>query len=200
MGKSKVLNVRDLVLIAVVGIAFGVLAAYYATLDMMMISLLGPLGSSITYGFFFVSALLAGYIVQKPGAALLAGIINGFGQALAGNPWGIIALIYGLLNGGGAELGFLAFRYRRWNLVSLSVGATITAIACYIYEYFQYSYAEFSVGYRIATLVVRIVSGIVLGAVLSWAIGRGVARTGVLSGFNLGKAALQEKREKKPSG
>ncbi len=199
MKSNSVLNIRELILVAVIGIAFGVLAAYYATLDMMMISILGPLGSSITYGFFYVSALLAGYIVQKPLASLLSGVINGFGQALAGNPWGIITLIYGLLQGGGTELGFLAFRYRRWNLPSMLVGGGISAIFTYIYEYFQYSYAEFSVGYRIATLVVRIISGMVLGALLTWGIGKGVARTGVLSGFNLGKAELEAKRAEKSS-
>jgi energy-coupling factor transport system substrate-specific component len=195
VASDKILNIRDIVLVAVIGIAFGVLAALYATLDMMMISFLGPLGSSITYGFFYVSALLAGYIVQKPLAALLSGIINGFGQALAGNPWGIITLIYGLLQGGGTELGFLVFGYNRWDLVPMLVGGGFSAVFTYIYEYVQYGYAEFSIWYRIATLIVRVLSGMVLGALLSWGIGKAVARTGVLSGFKLGKAELEAKRE-----
>jgi energy-coupling factor transport system substrate-specific component len=201
MNRSQVLNIRDLMLIAVLGIAFGILAAYYATVDMMMISALGPLGSSITYGFFYVSAILAGYIVQKPLAALLCGVINGFGQALAGNPWGIITLIYGLLQGGGTEVGFLAFRYRRWDMWSMSAGAAVSAILTYIYEYFQYSYAQFSVGYQVAVLVVRIASGMVLGALLAWVLGRAIARTGVLSGFALGKAEAEARviaRESNP--
>ena len=197
MAKDKVLNVRDLILIAVIGIAFGVLAAYYATIDMMMISFLGPLGSSITYGFFYVSGLLAGYIVQKPFAALLSGVINGFGQALAGNPWGIISLIYGLLQGGGAELGYLSFGYRRWNLPSMLAGGAISAVFTYIYEYFQYSYAQFSIGYQIFTLVFRILSGMLLGSLVSWGIGKSVARTGVLTGFNLGKVELERRSKEK---
>ena len=191
MKRSNVLNIRDLILVAVIGVAFGVLSAYFATVDMMMISFLGPLGSSITYGFFYISPLLAGYIVQKPGAALLSGIINGFGQALAGNPWGIITLIYGVLQGGGTEAGFLAYRYRRWGLPGMLAGGGISGVLTYIYEYFQYSYGQFSVPYRLATLVVRIISGMILGALLAYGIGNGIARTGVLSGFNLGRARLE---------
>ena len=58
MEKSRVLNLRDILLIAVIGVAFGVVNSIYAAVDIAMIGAFGPLGSSITIAVFFIAPLL----------------------------------------------------------------------------------------------------------------------------------------------
>ena len=193
--KSTVMNIRDLLLVAVIGTVFGVVNAFYAAVDVAMIAALGPLGSSITIGVFFIAPLLASLIVQKPGAALLAGVILGFGETLAGNPWGIVTLIYGSIEGIGVELGYLLFfRYKRYDLTTVAVAAAVIVPIHFGYEYIQYGFSEYSVGYNLGTFGARVVSAVV-GGWLAYQIGKAVARTGVLTGFAFGKAEAEAGRE-----
>ena len=194
MDRSRVLNIRDLLIIAVIGVVFGAVNSIYAAIDVAMIGLLGPLGSSITIGVFFIAPLLAMFIVRKPGAGILAGAILGVGEALMGNPWGVVTLIYGAIEGIMVEVAFLAFRYNRWDLAAMVIAGAVIAPLHYVYEYFAYGFSEFSVVYNAGTLLARIASGMV-GGVLAYAIGKGLARTGVLSGFPIGKEEAERRTE-----
>mgnify|MGYP000477177468 CR=1 FL=1 len=52
-----------------------------------------------------------------------------FVEALLGNPFGVAhALLIGMAQGVGAEIGFAAFRYRRWDVVSTALAGALTGL------------------------------------------------------------------------
>ena len=73
-----------------------------------------PPGQAVMYGVWLLPAVLAPLIVRKPGAALFAELIAAVVSALLGSAWGTLVLLYGLLQGVAGEVGFAAFRYRRF--------------------------------------------------------------------------------------
>lgn len=102
----------ELVFIAIVGVVFGlinnVLGIVFTALNAVNPML------ALFFAPFGIVTILVGYVVRKPGAALLAGVINGLVQFLAGNPAGAWSIAFGLAHGVGAELIFLGFRYRNY--------------------------------------------------------------------------------------
>lgn len=117
----------ELVFIAIVGVVFGIvnnlLGIVYTGLNAinpMLALLFAPFG---------IVAVLAGYVVRKPGAALLAGIINGLVQFLAGNPAGLWALGFGLAHGVGTEVIFAAFGYRNYGWLACFLAGFLDGVA-----------------------------------------------------------------------
>lgn len=103
----------ELVFIAIVGVVFGLVNNLLGVV-FTAINAINPL-LAMFFAPFGIVTILVGYVVRKPGAALLAGVINGLVQFLAGNPAGAWAIGFGLAHGVGAELVFLAFRYRNYS-------------------------------------------------------------------------------------
>src|SRR5262245_38968481 len=89
---------RDIVVAAVLGVAFGVvfwawgLAWYgpFAVLD----GIFPPLRDTL-YAVWLVPAVLAPLIVRKPGAALFAEMVAAGVSALLGSAWGVDTLLSG---------------------------------------------------------------------------------------------------------
>ena len=100
----------DLLVTVLIGAAFGVAFLGYGQLY----TLIGPLTAAfkpaegLLAGIWFLPAMLAGLIVRKPGAALLAEMIAAVLSMLLGSQWGWGTAISGLMQGGGVELAFLS--------------------------------------------------------------------------------------------
>jgi energy-coupling factor transport system substrate-specific component len=177
------LTVIDILTLAVIGIVFGVLSAFWQTIYIGAGAVAGPLGSAIVGGFVCIPAILAPYIIRKPGVALLAEIISVFGQVLAGNPFGVIILVYGLAQGLPAELVFLATRYKRWDWPILLAAGALSQAGSWVASVWVFSFFTFSIPLLIAVLVAQMISGAVLAGVVSKLLGDGLLRTGVLDNF-----------------
>ncbi len=82
----------------------------------------GPLNSDLLIAWEEYGAVLAAYLVRKPGAATVAMTINGFGQFFVDGFQGPHHLLYGVA-GLGADVVFTLFRYKRYGArVSLLAG------------------------------------------------------------------------------
>lgn len=172
------------VLAVATGILFWVWNQLYATVFQ---AIPFPFSYAIN-GVWMVGGLLVPYIVRRPGAAFLGEFVAAFVSMLLVNQWGVVTLLSGLFQGVGAELGFAAFRWRRFDLPVLLVAAVGAQTAGYLLDSVYFGYlTAYSTAAVIAGLVIALASALLLGALVAWALGRALARTGVLASFPLGR-------------
>ncbi|ATG55238.1 ABC transporter permease [Brachybacterium ginsengisoli] len=178
----------DLLVTVLIGAAFGVAFLGYGQLY----TLIGPLTAAfkpaegLLAGIWFLPAILAGLIVRRPGAALLAEMIAAVLSMLLGSQWGWGTAISGLLQGGGVELAFLLTRYRRYTLPVAILGGVLAALLEWGWERFAY-YQEMSWGFSGAMLGFFLISGALLCGVLGWAATRALVATGAVDSLAAGR-------------
>ena len=93
------------------------------------------------------------------------------------------ALIYGLVQGLGAELVFALFLYRKWNWSVLLLAASMAAVFSFGYDYLSQEQANLSIVFNAIQLAVFIISSWVFAAALSRYLGKRLVKTGLLDGF-----------------
>jgi energy-coupling factor transport system permease protein len=178
----------DLVVTAVLGVAFGVVFWAWNTLWVALDPAFKafPPGQAFMYGVWLVPGVLAMLVVRKPGAAIFAMVLASTVSALLGSQWGTQVIWYGVLEGLAPELVFLAFRYRRFALpVALTAGAAAGLMA-FVLDWFYY-YRDWSVGWLTAYAVILTASSVVIAGLGSWLLVRRLARTGALDAFASGR-------------
>jgi energy-coupling factor transport system permease protein len=189
-------TLMEIVVIAVVGVVNGVLGTPNAIAGRFLMTFSGTYGFllfSLIAGGFYVSAVLAGYIVRKPGAAMLAEVFNGIAQLLSGNPNGVVALLAGLLQGAGAEVAFAIWGYRKFTLPVVLLSGALSPILQQLPEAYYFGVGPLGIPYNILSLLIRMFSGAVYAGVIVIPLGIALAKAGVLRGTLLARA-VQEGR------
>ncbi|WP_122939996.1 ECF transporter S component [Brachybacterium sp. EE-P12] len=178
----------DLLVTVLIGAAFGVAFLGYGQLY----TLIGPLTAAfkpaegLLAGLWFLPAMLAGLIVRKPGAALLAELIAAVMSMLLGSQWGWGTAVSGLMQGGGVELAFLLTRYRRFTLPVAVLGGVLAALLEWGWEKLAY-YQEMSWAFSGTMLAFFLLSGALLCGVLGWAATRALVATGAVDSLAAGR-------------
>jgi energy-coupling factor transport system substrate-specific component len=175
---------RDIVVTAVIAVAFGVVFwawDYVWGYTAPLFSSFAP-GQYIGSGVWLMPAVVAPLIVRKPGAALFAELVAAIVSALLGNQWALDVVLSGLLQGAGAEIVFLAARYRRWTLLTALAAAAGSAIGEVIHDIPIY-YPTIGVVLQGAIVVIAVVSAVAIAGLGSWWLVRALRRAGVLEGF-----------------
>ena len=192
--KTKAWELKDMIMMAMLGVVFS--AVYLAVFDggVMLSTLLTPTGLSnfsfeIIYGVWFMAATLAAYIIRKPGVALVTEMLASAIELLMGNSGGLTVVLTGAIQGAGAELVFALFRYKKWDLASMSLAGMLSAVFIFIYELFYLNYIELAPTMLMAQLAVRFVSAIVFSGVICKLAGDGLAKTGVVKSYAIGAKA-----------
>jgi energy-coupling factor transport system substrate-specific component len=191
MTKTFKWQLKDIIMVAVLGLIFAVIYLAVLYLGVAVTAVLtpfglAPFGYEIFYGIWFMGATLAAFIIQKPGVAIVTEFLAAFLEFLMGNMGGPLVLVSGLMQGIGAEAGFAMFRYRRFDMASLCVSGVMSAVVSFAWGFVQNAYSLIAPGVIVAMLVVRIVSAIVFAGLISAAAGKGLAKTGVLKSYALG--------------
>jgi energy-coupling factor transport system substrate-specific component len=175
---------RDIVVTAVVAVAFGVVfwawGLAWAPLDGIFAAL--PWAKNLLYAVWLVPAVLAPLIVRKPGAALFAEMVAAGVSTLLGSQWGPDTLLSGFVQGAAAELVFAFTLYRSWSLPILAAAAVASAAAAWIHDWALY-YANVDVGTQVLVGLSMGVSALVLVAGGSVLLVRSLRASGVLEGF-----------------
>jgi energy-coupling factor transport system substrate-specific component len=184
-------RVVDIVVASVLGVAAGVIFWAWGLAW-------GPLSAALAFtpglggllaGGWLFAGVLGGLVIRKPGAALYTELVAAAVSALIGTVWGFETLIWGLVQGIGAEIVFALFFYANWRIgVALLAGAT-TGLAVGLLDTTFSSYAALDVAAKTTYVVSAIVSGVFLAGLLSWLAVRGLAATGALSRFASGRQA-----------
>jgi len=182
---------QDYVLLAVLAMVFG--AIYWAWLQpyLWVASIGAQVGQEALFGLWFISGLAGGYIIRRPGAALLAETLAAFAEILLGAPAGPILLITGFMQALGAELVFAATGYRSWGWRTMALAGLAAALVALPWNWFRLGYFALEPSLLILLLVVRSVSGAASGLAAK-AVSDLVAATGSLNSFSLGRERVRE--------
>ena len=178
----------DIVVTAAIAVAFGVVFwawnALWAAATPAFVAV--PPAQNILYGTWLAAGVVAGLVVQKPGAALFAELVAASVSLVLGSQWGLDAALSGLIQGVGAELGFALFRYRRWDLVAALLAAALSAVGAWIHDTPLY-YAELPLTDQLLIGVFMLISALVIAGVGAWWLVRALVQTGVLAQFPSGR-------------
>ena len=176
---------RDIVVAAVIGVAFGVVFWVWGMLwegPFAILNAVAPPLRDLVYAIWLIPAVLAPLIIRKPGAALFAEMVAAGVSALLGSLWGVDTLLSGFVQGAAAELVFAFTLYRIWTFPVLAVAAVASAAAAWIHDWVVY-YSAFDPVVQIVRGVAMAVSAIVFVAGGSVALHRALRQAGVLEGF-----------------
>lgn len=185
----------DLITAVMIGVAFGIAFIGWAQVTNLTHPLflaLPPL-AGLLGGFWWLPAVVAGLIIRRPGAALLAMLVGASVEPLLGGQWGIATLGSGLCQGVGVELGLLIFGYKRFTALAAMLGGLLAGLIETPYEWLTY-YQEWAVGYVAIYAVTMMISGALLGGLVGLALVKTLAATGVLAPFPPGRERAEAQR------
>lgn len=171
---------RDIVVAAVIGVAFGV---FFVLAGGIWASLagLGPL-QNLFYAIWLLPAIVAPLIVRKPGAALFAELVAAGLSAFLGSTWGVDTIMSGLMQGAAAELVFALTRHRSYRLPVLAGAGLAASLAAFVHDWFFY-YSGYAPDVLAVTVVLMAISGAILLPLAALGLVRALRQAGVLEGF-----------------
>ncbi len=183
----KSLTLFEIVLTFVLAVALGVAFWGWTFVYELAKPALKVMGLSyLTAGFWIMASILIPAIIRKPGVAILASIMAAFVESMITH-WGLMSLMWGLVQGLGAEIIFFIFAYRRWNIVILSFAAALSATLSYGLDYFIYGYHSIDLKLNILQLGSFILSAIFFAAISSDLLSKRLLRLGILDQFLIAK-------------
>ena len=181
----------DIVVTAVLGVAFGVAFAGWNALTLALFS--GPVNppAYLVSGVWLAAGVLAGLIIRKPGAAVFGEVVAAAVSAILGSVWGLDAILSGAIQGAGAELVFALFLYRAFSLPVAMLAGAGAAVGEWLHDMPIY-YPDLPLGVQLAIGAFMLVSGVLIAGLGSWLLVRALARTGVLAAFPSGREQQPE--------
>lgn len=184
----------DLLVIVMIGVAFGVAFAGYAMLYTVVepLTVAFPPAVGLLTGFWCLPALLALLIVRKPGAALGAELIAAALELMLGSKFSVGALASGLIQGLGFEIVFALARFGSVALPVVIGGSLLSTFFEWLYEIAVY-YPTWSFTSKALLLGCFWISALVLLAGLGLVIVKALASTGALNSFEVGREASRAK-------
>ncbi len=175
----------DIVVVAAIAVAFGVVFWFWNTFVWAWLGWLGEPWEYSIAGMWVMPAVVAPLIVRKPGAALYAEIVAAVLSVILVSPWGLDTLLSGFVQGAGAELifGFLLYRsFGPLTAVLAGAGAGLGMALHDIPVWFPTASTQLQIG--IASL--EIVSSALVAGLGGWLLVRALRRTGALQTFPSG--------------
>src|SRR3977135_411592 len=118
---------RDFIVAAALAVPLGLVLSFaYGFVWLTARGILPQLGD-VFDGFYIVGGVLVGYVIRRPGAALLGEMLAALIE-LPFTGFGAVVLWLGLVQGLGVEAVFLATRYRRFDLPIMLVAGAMGAL------------------------------------------------------------------------
>jgi energy-coupling factor transport system substrate-specific component len=191
-GISYSWKLRDIIMVAMLSIVFAVVylgAVYFAAFLSSLLTPAGlaPLGNELVFGVWFMASTLAAYTLQKPGAAVIAEVLAALMEVLLGNMYGPMVFVAGFIQGAGAEAAFALGRYKKFDLATMCFAATGSCVTSFLWGFVRSGFGLLSVRLLAVMFVIRLVSSVLFSGILCKLIGDGLAGTGLLKSYALGK-------------
>lgn len=181
---------RDIVVAAALAVPLGVV--YAGWLLGWAAAQVVPEISHLLGGLYVVAGVLVGYVLRRPGAALLGEMIAALVE-MPFTPYGAIVLWLGLLQGIGIEAVFAVTGYRRYGLPTLMAAGVAGALAVLFGRFYvAFGYASLDPLVQLLRLAATVVGGALLGGLLARLVGDALARTGVLNNFPIARDRVRE--------
>ncbi|MEG0779378.1 MAG: ECF transporter S component [Oscillospiraceae bacterium] len=191
--KKYAWKLKEVILVAMLCVVFGVvyLAGVYlaAFLSTVLTPFgLAPLANEIVFGIWFMAATLAAYLLQKPGVAVVAEVLAALIEVLMGNMYGPMVIVAGIIQGAGAEIVFAAFRYQRYDRTTMYLASVGCCITSFLWSFVRSGYGLLAPSLLVGMFCLRLVSSLLFSGILCKLMGDGLAKTGLLKGYALGRA------------
>lgn len=177
----------DVVVAAVLAVAFGAVFQLWNLLWTAVnpaFAVFPPL-QGLMYGVWLLPAVLVPMVVRRRGAALFGELLAAVVSALFGAPWGLLTIVYGVMQGGAAELVFALGLYRVWGLPTALLAGAAAGAAAVLLDLVLY-YADWASGWQLLYAGLVIPSAALIAGLGGWLLTRSLARTGVLADFPSG--------------
>ena len=181
MSSSSKWKLRDIVVLAVVAAVLGVVWmgwTYAYELAKGPLKALHPGLKYLLVGFWFTGGTVIPYLIRRPGAALAGELVAAGVQGLI-TQWGWTSLLWGLVQGAGSEVVFLATGYRRWNLRVFMAAGAVAGVFSWVLDFFYENYSALGALTWLIQVVSASVSGAVLAGLLAWQLGKGLEKAGI---------------------
>lgn len=189
-------KLKDVLMIAISAMLFGVVylgmvyAGSYLTALLTPFGL-GVLGNEPIFGVWFMAAVFTTYVIQKPGAGLIAEMTAALLEVLMGNFFGPIVFISGFIQGLGSELGFAFFGYQVYGYRS-TIGAAIgCTVLSFLWTGLRSAYWTFTPGLVALIFIIRLASSLLFCGIGCKLLGDALAKAGVLKGYALGRKSMK---------
>lgn len=183
----KSITIFEVVLTTVVAVALGVAFWGWTFVYEIAKPFLKIYGLSyLTAGFWIFASVFLSQIVRKPGIAIIASIIAAFVESLLTH-WGLMSVVWGVVQGLGAEIIFLAFAYKKWDLKVLVLASLLSAFFSYSLDFALYDYGNLSFSFNMIQLISFLFSAALLAGWLSAVISRRLVKLGLLDQFLIAK-------------
>jgi energy-coupling factor transport system substrate-specific component len=176
----------DIVVVAVLAVAFGVVFWAWGTYVWAWGSFLGPQAESLLTGVWLLPAVVCPLIVRRPGAALFGELVAASVSALLGSYWGLDTLASGLLQGAGAELIFLFTMYRSWGPITACLAAAGAGLGEVAHD-LTVNYSAIDRPGQLVIAGAEIASAVAIVGIGGWLLVRSLRRTGALEAFPSGR-------------
>jgi energy-coupling factor transport system permease protein len=174
----------DIVVAAVLAVAFGAVFQVWNVWWNATEFIFPPVRGSV-YGVWMIPAVLVPLVVRRPGAALFGETVAAIVSMLFGAPWGLLTLVYGLVQGGAAELIFAFGLYRSYSLPVALLAGGAAGLGGALLDLAFY-YPEWGVDWQVLYSSLVVLSSGLIAGLGSWLLVRALARSGVLSAFPSG--------------
>jgi len=171
---------RDIVIIAVIAAITGVVNTGVGNVWYLLNTSLGPLGGALLQGAFMWGYILTLWLVRKPGAALLVGVIESATEILLGNAAGIGTLGWGLSQGLAIEAVMAIANYNCYGLIAaVAAGAAASQFGT-VWTAIFYGWDPSTAKSVWLAVPINLVSGAILSGLLGYYLAKALAKTGLI--------------------
>jgi energy-coupling factor transport system substrate-specific component len=177
----------DIVVAAVLGVAFGVIFWAWGLLWNGPADAIPMPGRALIYGVWLVPAVLGALVIRRPGAAFFTETVAALVSVALGSGWGWTLVLQGPIEGLAAELVFAAFAYRVYRLPVAVLAGAAAGLAASVYDAVVWYGDTAWDTFRIPFILVTVLSSAVIAGLGSWALTRALAQTGALDRFPAGR-------------
>jgi energy-coupling factor transport system substrate-specific component len=176
----------DIIVVAVLAVAFGVVFWAWSTYVWVWLKPLGEPWEYVISGMWLMPAVVAPLIVRKPGAALFAELVAAVVSVLLGSQWGLDTLLSGFVQGAGAELVFGFVMYRNFSVIVALIAGAGAGIGEALHDIPVY-FPTYAANLQVGIAGLEILSGAAIAGIGGWLLVRSLRRTGALQAFPQGQ-------------
>jgi energy-coupling factor transport system substrate-specific component len=185
-------KLKDIIMVGIISVLFAVIYLGNVYLAIALTTALtpfglAPLGNEFVFGVWFMAATFAAYIIRKPGVAIVTEMLAAFIEVLMGNMYGPLVFVSGFIQGVGAEAGFFAFKYKKFNWAAMLIASAGSTVLSFIWGFFRSGFFNLPVWLLLVMFAIRLASAFIFSAVIAKILADRLAKTGVLKSYPIGE-------------
>lgn len=155
----------DIMVMAVLIAAGGVVKAYWGQVRMILESIMGPYATFIVGPGFYFWAILACYLVRKPLSGTISMVLGGVVEILAGNPFGLPVLLFNFWEGLGPDIAYSIFRLKKYTVPVAILAGLLASYFGVFYSWFYFGFSDLPFTAFMIFLGEKAISGVIAGLV-----------------------------------